>query len=430
MKLTNFGGATAILEHAGKRMLFDPWLDDGIFHGSWFHYPPLEVGIEQLGHVDYVYISHIHEDHCSAGTISHINPDAEIILMDRQPNLVARFLERHGFAFRKVHLVKPRTPLELEPGLTVTIVEPDPGNEMTRLIDSALLIRWDDFVVYNANDCLPYPAGMQYILDSHGKVDLALLPYSGGSGYPACYLNLSDAEKDAEKQRIVDMRLRAFANSVEFLQPKYVVPFADQYVIGGSRAHLNAHVSHPSSPARVHTVLPDDGSGPRVLLLNSGQSFDFDTRRKTPDAPYREFSAAERAEYIAVELAGARYDHERFSFGPSVPLDRLVHYARAQLWQVQQRQSNFPRFSFYLDTTDSGRRFEIALEREAVVSMAQEAPCVQPFLRIATPHSLMIMLLLGHVSWNIADAALFLDYERVPNSYDPVIYTLLNFLRV
>lgn len=42
----------------------------------------------------------------------------------------------------------------------------------------------------------------------------------------------------------------------------------------------------------------------------------------------------------------------------------------------------------------------------------------------------MIMMLLGHVLWNIADAALFLDYERVPNRYDPIVYFLLNLLRV
>lgn len=429
MKLTNIGGATAILEHAGKRVLFDPWLDDGIFHGAWFHYPPLQVGIDQLGHLDYVYISHIHEDHCSAGTIRHINPDAEIILMDRQPNLVARFLERHGFHFRKVHLLKPRVPLQLEPGLTVTIVEPDPSDEMARLIDSALLIRWDDFVVYNANDCLPYPAGMQYILDSHGKVDLALLPYSGGSGYPACYVNLSAGQKDAEKQRIVDMRLRSFADAVQFLQPAWVMPFADQYVIGGARAHLNAHVAHPASPAQVRAVLPAE-MATRLLLLNSGQSFDFGLQQKTPEAPYREFSAAEKAGYIGTELAGARYDHEQFSFGPSVPLERLVQHARAQMWQAQQRQAYFPRYNFYLDTTDTGRRFEIALDCAELTPMAPHAPCVEPYLRIAAPHSLLIMLLLGHVSWNIADAALFLDYERVPNSYDPMLFALLNYLRL
>lgn len=42
----------------------------------------------------------------------------------------------------------------------------------------------------------------------------------------------------------------------------------------------------------------------------------------------------------------------------------------------------------------------------------------------------MIMILIGHVSWNIADAALFLDYERRPNVYDPSVYVLLNYLRV
>jgi UDP-MurNAc hydroxylase len=87
MKLLNIGGATAIVEHNGKRILFDPWMDDGIFHGSWYHYPPAQVGIEDLGKLDYIYISHIHEDHCSAGTIKHLNPDAEIIVMDRCPRV-------------------------------------------------------------------------------------------------------------------------------------------------------------------------------------------------------------------------------------------------------------------------------------------------------------------------------------------------------
>jgi len=24
----------------GTRLLMDPWLDDGVFEGSWCHYPP------------------------------------------------------------------------------------------------------------------------------------------------------------------------------------------------------------------------------------------------------------------------------------------------------------------------------------------------------------------------------------------------------
>ena len=34
------------------------------------------------------------------------------------------------------------------------------------------------------------------------KVDLALLPYTGVSGYPNCYLNLSHKEKLKEAKRI------------------------------------------------------------------------------------------------------------------------------------------------------------------------------------------------------------------------------------
>ena len=73
MKIKNIGSSSAILESNGKRILFDPWLDDPIAYGSFFHWPPLKMGVTDIGEVDYVYISHIHEDHCSPGTIKHLN---------------------------------------------------------------------------------------------------------------------------------------------------------------------------------------------------------------------------------------------------------------------------------------------------------------------------------------------------------------------
>jgi UDP-MurNAc hydroxylase len=53
-----------------------------------------------------------------------------------------------------------------------------------------------------------------------------------------------------------------------------------------------------------------------------------------------------------------------------------------------------------------------------------------PLLRIKTSRTLLVLLLIGHISWNVADASLFLDYYREPNRYDPEIYVLLNFLKV
>jgi UDP-MurNAc hydroxylase len=430
MKLTNIGGATAVLEHNGKRMLFDPWMNDGIFHGAWYHFPPLNVDVEDLGRLDYVYISHIHEDHCSAGTIRRINPDAEIILMDREPNYVAKFLQGHGFRFRKIHLVKPRTPLKLAGDLIVDIVEPDPADEMARLIDSALVINWDSFVVYNANDCQPHRDGIDYIRRHYGKVDLALLPYTGGSGYPACYVNLSSEEKAAEKSRILALRLDAFVDTVRQLEPVYAMPFADQYVVAGSRSHLNRFISHPPGPGVVRDVFAHAALEAHLLLLNSGQTFDFSSPGKVLGEPYRDVAEDDREHYIVNSLQQVRYDHEKLSFSPGVPLERLVHHARARLWQEQERQECFPRFSFYLDAADGKRRFHLPLDSPETATIPFDAPCVEPFLRITAPRDLLIMLLIGHVSWNIADAALFLDYERVPNRYDPALYALLNYLRI
>ena len=61
MKIINIGGATGIIEHNGKRILFDPGLDDGLVNGAWFHYPPLKIKSKDLGKFDYIYISHIHK---------------------------------------------------------------------------------------------------------------------------------------------------------------------------------------------------------------------------------------------------------------------------------------------------------------------------------------------------------------------------------
>ena len=431
MKIINFGGATAIMEHNGTRILFDPWLDDGIFHGSWYHYPPLAIGVEALGRLDYVYISHIHEDHCSAGTIRHINPDAEIILMDREPNFVLKFLQTNGFHFKKIHLIKPRTPVELVPGLIVDMVEPDPSNEMSRLIDSALVLKWDNFVIYNANDCQPYGSGLQYLIDTYGKVDFALLPYSGGSGYPSCYLNLSTEEKQSEKKRVLDSRIKSFINAVDTLKPTYVLPFADQYVIGGSRADLNAHVSHPPSPGVVETPLREANLSSELLLLNSGQEYDFQQNKKNPDDAYQHKNESDRDIYINTELkTNCLYDHEKFIFNPSVSSERLLRAARNNLWRIQQKLDQYPNYHFYLDTTDKHERFLVKLDSPDISSVPLTDKLEQPFLRIAVPSGLLIMLLIGHVSWNIADAALFLDYERIPNRYDTTIYALLNYLRI
>ena len=430
MKITNLGGATAIIEHQGKRILTDPWLDDGIFHGAWYHYPPLSdsISLSNLGRFDYIYISHIHEDHCSIGTLNKLNLDAEVIIADINPNFVEKFLQRNNLNFKKIHKIAPRTPTKISEGMWVDVVEADPANEMSAAIDSALILVWDGFVIYNANDCQPYQNGVKYLLDNY-SVDLALLPYSGGSGYPACYQNLSDLDKTRRVLEIQNFRLEHFKNITVEISPRWVMPFADQYVIAGSQSHLNKYVSHPPSPGIVRERYGEHIGDTKVLLLNSLQSYDFETKCYVPDEPYIIFTDKDRDQYISNNLQDKLYEHQLFSLNSSVSFFRLIQFARTRLWLEQKRRNSFPDWTIYIDLPERAERYELNLKLEEIVIKEYDVALNEPFLRVEMASTLAAMILIGHISINIADAALFVNYYRQPDIYNPEIYVLLNLLR-
>jgi UDP-MurNAc hydroxylase len=429
MKILNIGGATAIIEHNDKKFLFDPWMDEGIFHGSWFHYPPNQVELSVLKDIDYVYISHIHEDHCSALTIREINPDAEIIIMDHGPNFVAKFLDAHQFKFKKIHLIPPRDKVKINDEFFVELLEGDPNNAMSFAIDSSLIIDWDDFIILNANDNQPHPEAIEYINHQYPKINLGLLPYGGGSGYPACYQNLSHEEKNQEKKALIQNRIKIFHQTVSELNPLIVMPFADQYVVGGKRAKLNTYLAHPVSPGVVKEDFREDACS-QLLLLNSGQTFDFELSNYVPDEPYQMFGESDRQAYINSHLKQCVYDFEKITVNPAVAIDRLVKHARDRLWQQQNREDYFPTYRIYLEIEETTRLFSIDFKSTEVIEVFSKEKLITPYLKMTCPASLMMMLLIGQISWNIADAALFIDYVRQPNDYDTQIYKMINFLKV
>jgi UDP-MurNAc hydroxylase len=168
----------------------------------------------------------------------------------------------------------------------------------------------------------------------------------------------------------------------------------------------------------------------RLLLLNSGQSFDLSSDSKEPNVPFKEHTEEDRERYVSEHISKHAYDHELVTFGPSVSISRLVGHARKRLWDAQTQRQTFPAMHLVLDFDSSRQRFEIDLTSDKVTALDINKPLNEPYLRMSGSDTLMIMILIGHISWNIADAALFLDYERRPNIYDPSIYVLLNFLKL
>ena len=89
--------------------------------------------------------------------------------------------------------------------------------------------------MYNSNDCLPSTKAINFIKNKFKKVDLALLPYTGVSGYPNCYLNLTHEEKLKEAKGF-QLKVWNPKKTAQAIKPDLIMPFADQFVIGGKNS--------------------------------------------------------------------------------------------------------------------------------------------------------------------------------------------------
>ena len=58
MKFEFIGNACGIFVGSnGTKILCDPWIVDGVFEGSWFHYPPLKTNFEYFRDIDAIHKS-------------------------------------------------------------------------------------------------------------------------------------------------------------------------------------------------------------------------------------------------------------------------------------------------------------------------------------------------------------------------------------
>jgi UDP-MurNAc hydroxylase len=431
LKFYNLGGATGYLEHNGKKFLFDPWLDEGIFHGAWHHYPKVNLpkgGISALGRFDYIYISHIHEDHCSLGTLTKLNQDAELVIMDRSPNFVLQFIKKNQLNFKKIHLIPPWKRTQINEDFEVSMVTADPAHQLSFIVDSGLVIKWDNYTLFNLNDCSPYAGSLSFVKDNYGIIDLALLPYSTGSSYPSCFLNLSHEEKLQEKKRLFIAGVEKFLEAAEFLTPKLVMPFADQYVIVGKKHELNKYMPHPSSPGILRDYFRDTPST-KLLLLNSGQAFDLAEKTVTPQSEYIDFSEQEKTEY-ANSFKNTLYDYEKFELSKNVNLPELLRASSENLFRNIKRLQVVTDTKFIIEINDWKRKFIVDNKMFHLSEVDYESVDAEPFLKVSVEACLLTLLLISHISWNIADAALFINYTRCPNNYDPLIHSLFNYLKI
>lgn len=268
LNVTNYGAACCVIEGNGLRILCDPWFTDGIYLGAWEREHYLADPIATIGKVDYIWISHLHEDHYDPAFLrSYLAAYPETIIWIGFGNhYLGKLLKRDGFEYDDYSSVSGH-------GWIVGII-PNHGypNEIDN-IDYALVVVDHDSAVVNMNDN-PFDQKQIDIIngmtEDRGLHVTALLPYSGAGPWPQCVRMSPHACLMAagDKRRKF---LTQFQRYKDALHADVAIPFAAGYRLRGPLAELNPYRGIPA-PEDVPgaTVLPVTGATERPASDSSG----------------------------------------------------------------------------------------------------------------------------------------------------------------
>ncbi|HER19884.1 MAG TPA: hypothetical protein ENO14_02435, partial [Chromatiales bacterium] len=223
MEVTYIGHAAMMMHSGGKTILMDPWLTDPTYHGAWFHFPQLEIGVDQLPKIDYLYISHEHPDHFDPPTLARLDKDVEVLIANFGRK---RFLERlRKLGFTNITELEFQTDYRPEGSpMTFRLIPPDRAWD-----DSAILVRDDRHIILNVNDCHLDDTTLSE-LGQRFEIDLAFLTFTGASQYPNCF----DFPPESRRDRALASKtshLEEFVHWAKLLRTKRAVPAAGNFAL-------------------------------------------------------------------------------------------------------------------------------------------------------------------------------------------------------
>lgn len=442
MKITNIKSSTVIIQTSSKKIICDPWLFDGEYYGSWYHYPKLDVKKNYFNDLDYIYISHIHPDHFSKKSLQFLNKDIPVLINCYSTKFLKKNIESLGF---KVIELEDNKKYKISDNEYITIFSADNCNPElcnkffgcgkvedvlgSTQIDSYCLIEDNGFKLLNLNDCpfeLAKQSIKQNILKIH-EIDFLLVGYAGAGPYPQCF-SISDNDKleqaDLKKQKFLDQSL----DFIKLIKPKNYMPFAGTYFLGGELQRLNDFRGVPDiwdAFNYINESLFKDQILVNGVLLNAYESFDLDNPNLQKE--YIKENKKERDLYLK-SISGNLYDYQNISIPKEDEVKSLLEIAYSNFESKRKSMNMFSKtkiaisfFNLYAIFDFNG--IKIKYVDEDTIQKINNIIVYRLDMR------LLFNILRGprYAHWNNAEIGSHLQFERRPNFYERNIYYCMNF---
>ncbi len=293
MDISFWGHNGFLLCQNNTAVLIDPWFSrNGAYFGSWFQWPLNHDKLADLiaeieGKRLSVYISHEHQDHFDVETLRTLAPYCEqAIIPSYYDKFLTRELSKIGY---QVTELTDSEELSLGDGIRIKPLIVDTGVNH----DSAVLIRSEDVVFLNQNDCKI----LDRIKSIKEPITYYAVQFSGANWHPECY-NYAPSQKKEIAQKKVNSKLIGLKNTVNAIKPKYLLPSAGPAIF----PFFDASLSLGESNIFIHQTELDrrlKNIDAEIVYLRPGERLEH--RATTPVPPPTE----ELLEGLASDLPNA-----------------------------------------------------------------------------------------------------------------------------
>lgn len=436
MKVTHLQSSTQIIHLGEIKVLTDPWLTEGEYFGSWYHYPPFgESNLNKLEY-DFIYVSHIHPDHLSEKTFKLLPYKKPVLIHNYDSKFVKRKLENFGYEVIECDNGKP---YQFDNRGSITIFAADNCNPElcgrffgcdivekkfgSTQIDTLALFKIGNYSILNTNDC-PYELASETIkinkLNEIG-LDLLLVGYAGAGPYPQCYEFDNESDKLIAANEKEKLFLNKAINFIELTKPKAFAPFAGTYILGSSLSKLNKYRGVPSVSCAVSFLNDKLGNRANGILLEKFDVYDLNSKILIKNKDKFAFTLKE---YIN-DIAKRSLEYENDNWEDS-ELKELINAAYRRFKSKANEINLKSKTKIIIKSKVLSFQFSINNEPQEIPF---EAYPDEPFIKIELNHNLLHRLLrgprFGH--WNNAMIGSHLQYFRKPDIFERGLYHCMSF---
>ena len=445
MKITKYGSATILIETKDTSILCDPWVTDGIYYGAWCNYPPIDMNMCNFENVNYVYISHIHPDHFDPMTMKKLNKKTPVIIHKYHQKFLKFAIERLGFTVLEID---NGVPFKLSNTTEISIYAADNCDPKvcgrmfgcvtseikgSMQIDSLCVINDGKNILINTNDC-PYVIAkntLKQIKSIYKNIDFALVGYTSASLYPHCMIDYSKEQLALGKEKAKASGLLTALNTLSVLKPKFYMPFAGTYILGGLNFLKNKHLPLPEIQDAVDFLqekLKQKQVYTKPILLNFAKTFDLNKNDIIPK--YEPVDVKKRKVYIKNIASKFKHDYENDDYPSENELLELFNKSLERL----KRKLNDLNFSEDLNLIfDINRKKFVSINlKNTKINLLTNLHKTDNYHRFQLDPRLLKRALMGpkYANWNNIEIGGLLNFARKPDVYRMDVHILINALHV